>query len=34
MIRMLEPMLGEIQQEAATTKRVLERVPADSDPIS
>jgi uncharacterized damage-inducible protein DinB len=29
MITMLEPMLGEIQQEAATTKRVLERVPAD-----
>lgn len=29
MIKMLEPMLGEIQQEAATTKRVLERVPAD-----
>jgi uncharacterized damage-inducible protein DinB len=29
MIRMLEPMAGEIQQEAATTKRVLERVPAD-----
>jgi uncharacterized damage-inducible protein DinB len=29
MIKMLEPMLGEIEQEAATTKRVLERVPAD-----
>ena len=29
MIKMLEPMLGEIQQEAATTRRVLERVPAD-----
>jgi uncharacterized damage-inducible protein DinB len=29
MIKMLEPMMGEIQQEAATTKRVLERVPAD-----
>jgi uncharacterized damage-inducible protein DinB len=29
MIKMLEPMSGEIAQEAATTKRVLERVPAD-----
>jgi uncharacterized damage-inducible protein DinB len=29
MIKMLEPMMGEIEQEAATTKRVLERVPAD-----
>src|SRR6266852_2899677 len=29
MIRMLEPMMSEIQQEAATTKRVLERVPED-----
>ena len=29
MIPMLEPMMGEIQQEAATTKRVLERVPGD-----
>jgi uncharacterized damage-inducible protein DinB len=29
MIKMLEPMMGEIQQEAATTKRVLERVPGD-----
>jgi uncharacterized damage-inducible protein DinB len=29
MIKMLEPMVGEIQQEAATTRRVLERVPAD-----
>ncbi len=28
MIKMLEPMMNEIQQEAATTKRVLERVPA------
>jgi uncharacterized damage-inducible protein DinB len=27
MIAMLEPMMNEIQQEAATTKRVLERVP-------
>jgi uncharacterized damage-inducible protein DinB len=26
---MLEPMLNELRQEAATTKRVLERVPAD-----
>jgi uncharacterized damage-inducible protein DinB len=25
----MAPMMGEIQQEAATTKRVLERVPAD-----
>jgi uncharacterized damage-inducible protein DinB len=29
MIKMLEPMMGEIEQEAATTKRVLERVPSD-----
>jgi len=29
MIKMLEPMVGEIQQEAATTKRVLERIPPD-----
>jgi uncharacterized damage-inducible protein DinB len=29
MIKMLEPMNGEIAQEAATTKRVLERVPFD-----
>jgi uncharacterized damage-inducible protein DinB len=29
MIKMLEPMMSEIQQEAATTKRVLERVPSD-----
>lgn len=29
MIPMLEPMMGEIRQEAATTRRVLERVPAD-----
>jgi len=29
MIKMFEPMAGELQQEAATTKRVLERVPAD-----
>ncbi|MGA2877975.1 MAG: DinB family protein [Bryobacteraceae bacterium] len=29
MIKMLEPMMGEFQQEAATTKRVLDRVPAD-----
>jgi uncharacterized damage-inducible protein DinB len=29
MTRLLEPMIGEIEQEAATTKRVLERVPAD-----
>ena len=29
MIKMLEPMNGEIEQEAATTKRVLERVPVD-----
>ncbi len=26
---LMQPMLGEFQQEAATTKRVLERVPAD-----
>ena len=29
MIRMLEPMMSEIQQEAVITQRVLERVPAD-----
>jgi uncharacterized damage-inducible protein DinB len=29
MIQMLEPMNGEIAQEAATTRRVLERVPFD-----
>ncbi len=29
MIKMLEPMIQEIQQEAIITKRVLERVPAD-----
>src|SRR5579862_4210658 len=29
MSKTLEPMMGEMQQEAATTKRVLERVPAD-----
>jgi uncharacterized damage-inducible protein DinB len=29
MTKMMEPMLGELQQEAATTKRVLERVPGD-----
>jgi uncharacterized damage-inducible protein DinB len=29
MIQMLEPMNGEIGQEAAITKRVLERVPTD-----
>ena len=29
MIPMLAPMLSEFRQEAATTKRVLERVPAD-----
>ncbi len=29
MTKMMEPMLGELQQETATTKRVLERVPAD-----
>src|SRR5882762_8397960 len=28
-MRMLEPMLNELRQEAATTRRVLERVPAD-----
>lgn len=28
MIQMLAPMLNELQQEAATTRRVLERVPA------
>lgn len=29
MIKMLEPMMSEVQQEAVITKRVLERVPAD-----
>jgi len=29
MIPMLEPMLSEFQEEAATTRRVLDRVPAD-----
>jgi uncharacterized damage-inducible protein DinB len=29
MIKLIEPMCGEIAQEAATTRRVLERVPAD-----
>src|SRR5579863_453351 len=29
MIAVLEPMASEIAQEAATTRRVLERVPAD-----
>ena len=29
MTKMLEPMMSEFQQEAATTRRVLERVPAD-----
>ena len=29
MIKMLEPMNGEIEREAVTTRRVLERVPAD-----
>jgi hypothetical protein len=29
MIRILEPMNGEITQEAATIKRMLERVPFD-----
>ncbi len=29
MIKMLEPMLSEFREEAAITKRVLERVPAD-----
>jgi hypothetical protein len=29
MIPMLEPILNEIRQEAITTKRILERVPAD-----
>jgi uncharacterized damage-inducible protein DinB len=29
MIKMLERMAGEIQQEAVTTKRVLERIPTD-----
>jgi uncharacterized damage-inducible protein DinB len=29
MIKMLEPMMGEIEQEAVITRRVLERVPSD-----
>jgi uncharacterized damage-inducible protein DinB len=29
MVPMLEPILSEIREEAAVTKRVLERVPAD-----
>jgi|SRR5579871_3710068 len=29
MAKMLDPILGEFQQEAATTRRVLERVPQD-----
>src|SRR5579859_5296301 len=29
MIKMFEPLAGELHQEAATTKRVLDRVPAD-----
>jgi uncharacterized damage-inducible protein DinB len=29
MSKMMEPILGEFQQEAATTKRVLDRVPPD-----
>jgi uncharacterized damage-inducible protein DinB len=29
MIKTMEPIMGEIHQEAATTKRVLERVPGD-----
>jgi uncharacterized damage-inducible protein DinB len=29
MTKMFEPVIGEIQHEAATTKRVLERVPED-----
>jgi uncharacterized damage-inducible protein DinB len=29
MIKMLEPMMSEIQREGLTTKRVLERVPGD-----
>jgi len=29
MVRMLEPMMSEIREEAVITKRVLERVPAD-----
>jgi hypothetical protein len=29
MIKMLEPMINEIQKEAVTTRGVLERVPAD-----
>lgn len=29
MTQMLEPMLSEFREEAAITKRILERVPAD-----
>src|SRR5215468_5869374 len=29
MIKLLEPIISEIQQETATTRRVLERVPED-----
>ena len=29
MTRMVEPMLNEFREEAAITKRVLDRVPAD-----
>jgi uncharacterized damage-inducible protein DinB len=29
MAKSLEPMIGELQQEAATTRRVLDRVPGD-----
>jgi len=29
MIKQMEPMVAELRQEAATTRRVLERVPAD-----
>ncbi|MDR3698458.1 MAG: DinB family protein [Candidatus Sulfopaludibacter sp.] len=29
MIKQIEPMMAEFQQEAATTKRVLQRIPAD-----
>jgi hypothetical protein len=29
MTKMLEPMINEIQQEAVTTRVILERVPAD-----
>lgn len=32
MIAILQPVLGEIEQEAATTRRVLERVPDDKLP--